>query len=379
MALLLGLVPAGCVDLPPEALGGSSQSTSEQDRELVALVPDDRARESLLRAARSEGYVVLAENELPGLGFTLVSIEVPEGSGAQAIDDLEAAEPASTVGINLTYRLQQRAGPGAKFNYANMLLDWPAGGCRALAPVGLIDTGVDTTAKALAAAEVINRRFAKGPARQFRHGTEVASVLADPARLRGAKIYVADVIGETREGSEAADAATLIRALDWLADEDVRVVNLSLAGPYNKVLNVAVNAAAERGLILIAAVGNAGPDAPPQYPAGFAPVIAVTAVDASRRIYRGAVRGSHVDVAAPGVDVFVAFGETGRFVTGTSIAAPFITARVLADADLLASPNAMALREKLAEKTEDLGPLGIDPSFGAGLLKAEGLCGVDTG
>ncbi|WP_342076595.1 hypothetical protein [Yoonia sp. SS1-5] len=47
-----------------------------------------------------------------------------------------------------------------------------------------------------------------------------------------------------------------LRALNWLAENDVRFVNLALAGAYNKLLDLAV----ERRLILIAAVGNDGPE-----------------------------------------------------------------------------------------------------------------------
>ena len=152
-------------------------------------------------------------------------------------------------------------------------------------------------------------------------------------------------------------------------------VNLALAGPYNKLLDLAVERASARGLILVAAVGNAGPGSGALYPAGFDGVIAVTAIDAERRIYRRAVRGAHVDVAAPGVDIMVRSDRGTRFVTGTSIATPFVTARLAADPSLANIREVSAVRERLAATAAELGPLGHDTTYGYGLAMAADICG----
>ena len=59
--------------------------------------------------------------------------------------------------------------------------------------------------------------------------------------------------------------------------------------------------AAKRGIVLIAAAGNAGPKSPPLFPASDPNVIAVTATDADDRLFQGSNRGHHIAVAAPGV------------------------------------------------------------------------------
>jgi minor extracellular protease Epr len=138
-------------------------------------------------------------------------------------------------------------------------------------------------------------------------------VLAGGGRLRGATLYSANVFGGEAALGLAAGADALVRALDWMAAEEVRFVNLSLAGPYNKLLDLAVERAAARGLILVAAVGNDGPEAEPMYPAGFSGVIAVTAVDANAAgstATRCAARMS--TSAAPGVDVLLRSGPEAR-------------------------------------------------------------------
>ena len=377
MALMVCLAACSGASVVPASRGETGAPATTSAQLVVALVPDERARLSVLRAADTLGYTLLETQALGGLGLTMLYFGLPSGvTGQQAIEALEAAEPASTVGVNHVYELQQGAQAASRFDYASGLLAWPAGGCLARAPVGVIDTAVDPSSPGLRSARVISRRFAQGPAQATRHGTEVASVLADPGRLSGTTILNADVINSAGNGS---DAATMILALDWLTDEGVRVVNMSLAGPYNKLLDRAVGVAAQRGMMIVAAAGNSGPRSSPRFPAGFDEVIAVTAIDADRRLYSGAVRGDHIDVAAPGVDVFVnAVGE-GRFVTGTSIAAPFVSAMILADPALLASPDTAALRDRLATRTEDLGRPGSDRQFGAGLVQARDICTPGTG
>ena len=58
-----------------------------------------------------------------------------------------------------------------------------------------------------------------------------------------------------------------------------RVVNMSFAGPTDPLLHRMLAAAYEKGIVLIAAAGNAGPNSAPLYPAADADVIAVTATD----------------------------------------------------------------------------------------------------
>jgi subtilisin family serine protease len=138
-----------------------------------------------------------------------------------------------------------------------------------------------------------------------------------------------------------------------------------------------VQAAAGRGPILVAAAGNDGPNAEPVYPAAYDGVIAVTAVDTARNPYRRAVRGDHIDIAAPGVGVWTAASVSGaRQKSGTSFAAPFVTAAVSV---LLAAKPGLSPQEVEAElmaSAEDIGKPGKDAVYGWGLLNARTLCAV---
>jgi subtilisin family serine protease len=92
------------------------------------------------------------------------------------------------------------------------------------------------------------------------------------------------------------------------------------------MLQRSLQAARRRGIVLVASVGNEGPNAAPLYPAADPNVIAVTATDANDRLFAGANRGSYVVVAAPGVDVLVPapHAEYGLS-TGTSVAAAHVS------------------------------------------------------
>jgi len=134
---------------------------------------------------------------------------------------------------------------------------------------------------------------------------------------------------------------------------------------------------AQEQVLLVAAAGNGGPGAPAAFPAAYPGVIAVTAVDAENRLFRRAQRGPHVELAAPGVDVWTAASVSGlRQKTGTSFAVPFVTAALAqarADAPGLSAHD---VRRTLGVRARDLGEPGQDPLFGQGLLSARGLCGT---
>jgi subtilisin family serine protease len=157
-----------------------------------------------------------------------------------------------------------------------------------------------------------------------------------------------------------------------LARERVPVINISLVGPANGLLEQLIRLVTARGHIVVAAVGNDGPGAPPLYPAAYPAVVAVTAVDARRRVLIEACRGKHVDFAAPGADMAAA-GLNAEFalVRGTSFAAPIaagLIARQLTQIDRARADSVVAA---LTSQAVDLGARGPDKVYGNGLLGDE--------
>jgi subtilisin family serine protease len=166
----------------------------------------------------------------------------------------------------------------------------------------------------------------------------------------------------------SADA--VVQGLAWLAEKRVPVINISLVGPPNRLVETVVRALTARGHIIVAAVGNSGPASPVEYPAAYDGVIGATSVDREGRIQIDANRGPQVTFAALGVDVPAAALKKGYSqVTGTSFAAPMIAARF---AMLMLEPIPEAAAEasaELAREAVDLGEPGRDPVFGYGLLE----------
>jgi hypothetical protein len=201
--------------------------------------------------------------------------------------------------------------------------------------IGMIDGGV-ASHPSLGRASIEQTGFA-GPPQPTGHGTAVASLLVGnqgPFRgaATGARLLVADVYGGNRA---SGSATTIVKALAWLANRRPQVINVSLVGPPNKLVQRAIQIVRSRGVEVVAAVGNDGPAAPPQYPASYPGVIAVTAVDAGGRALPEAGKPVHLDFAAPGADMAAALpGDGYTRVRGTSFAAPLAAARLLVTGSL---------------------------------------------
>jgi subtilisin family serine protease len=127
-----------------------------------------------------------------------------------------------------------------------------------------------------------------------------------------------------------------------------------------------------RGHVVVAAVGNDGPAAPPLYPASYPDVVGVTAVDGRRRVLLEACRGRQVKLSAPGADMSAANPAQGFvLVRGTSFAAP-IVAGLLAEVVRVPDPEvARRAVSDLEGRAIDLGAPGLDPVYGFGLVGAD--------
>ena len=287
---------------------------------LVAADPDPV---SLQLAARA-GFAILADQRDGMLGMRTVILAVPRGLTAQqGLKRLRSVAPALQADFDHVF---EPAG-GALLPFAGALAASADAGGGPL--IGIVDGGV-ASHPSLAGAAIEQNGFAGRP-QPTGHGTAVASLIVGnqgPFRgaARGASLLVADVYGGSRA---AGSATTIVRALSWLASKRPQVINISLVGPQDRLVQRAVDAVRARGINVVAAVGNDGPAAPPQYPASYAGVVAVTGVDAHGRALPEAGKPTHLDFAAPGADMAAALpGQGFARVRGTSFAAPLVSARL---------------------------------------------------
>jgi subtilisin family serine protease len=239
--------------------------------------------------------------------------------------------------------------------------------------LGLVDSAIATVHEAFEGIVVVQRDFVPYRGERPRlHGTAVASIAIGTLRARPENpplgLYAASVFFTDDAGEQSATTGVLVAALEWLGAQSVGVINMSLTGPPNRVLEAALAAVTSRGTLVVAAVGNEGPSGKPLYPAAYDTVLGITAVDAGQRVYRHANRGPQVDFAAPGVRVRVAIvdGGYGRE-TGTSMAAP-VAAAVIATSLAAMGEAAAQVLPLLERAAVDLGAAGIDEVYGHGLI-----------
>ena len=132
-------------------------------------------------------------------------------------------------------------------------------------------------------------------------------------------------------------------------------------------------AVAAKGIVMVAASGNAGPTSPPLYPAADADVIAVSATDAADRLFAASNRGSQIAVAAPGVDIFLpAPGGKYQMTSGTSFSAAYVSGLAALILERNPALKPADVRAILTTSARDLGTPGRDDLFGAGEADAYG-------
>jgi subtilisin family serine protease len=336
--------------------------------ELLALAPTP----ATLEAAARLGLAVLRERSLAGLDLHIVVLRVSSGT-ARALHRLQAVDPRGVYDFNHIYT--DSGAPGARSRRAVRPdgADDTGGGQGPLVRVGLIDSGVAVGHEVFRGLTVERHGCDGELVPPAAHGTAVASLLVGNApalhgAAAGAALYAADVFCARPTGG-AVDAVA--EAFEWLLERHVPVINVSLVGPPNRLLERVVREVVSRGCLVVAAVGNDGPLAPALYPAAWPGVVGVTGVDARLRVLGEAERGSQVRLAAPGSDMAAARVDGGyMLVRGTSFAAP-IVAGLLAQS--LAAPDAHAAEQALAaleRSAQHFGAAGVDRSYGFGLVGA---------
>lgn len=338
--------------------------------EIVALSPSDAE----LATAQAAGFSVIGVRTLDGLDARIVVLQAPQGlSSARALVRIRALVPAGRFDFNHVYSQSGTASAGADSGTAaasSAPSPMPDG---ARARLGLIDGGVDGAHPVFRDMTIHRHGCGDVPIPEA-HGTAVASLMVGrSADFHGAapddELYAADVYCGLPTGGSVEAVA---EALSWLVHERVAVINVSLVGPPNVVLEAVVRQVIALGFILVAAVGNDGPAAAPLYPASYPGVVGVTAVDAHRRILMEAARGPQVRFAAPGADMVAAKSPQGfAAVRGTSFAAPLVAGLLAAE---LRAPDTVAAARAisdLADRAVDLGAHGVDPVYGFGLVAAD--------
>jgi subtilisin family serine protease len=235
--------------------------------------------------------------------------------------------------------------------------------------IAVVDSEIDATHPAFDGS-IANRYDATGTEEKpHPHGTGMAGAIASHRSLLGVAPG-ARLMAIRAFSSKAATAESttfnILKGLDYAVKSEVRIVNMSFAGPKDPSLERALKAATDKGVVLVAAAGNAGPKSPPLYPAADKNVIAVTATDMDDKLFSGANRGNHIAVAAPGVEILVPAPEgTYQLTTGTSVATAHVSGIVALMLERNPRLTPAEVRKILTQTSKNLGPAN---QFGAGLV-----------
>ena len=361
--------------------------------EMVFQVGSNVSQQALDNAMRRLGLSTIASQTVGVTGGTLFHLRV---AGGRAVADVVRALEAENIGIaqpNYVYQLRQDATLAARGNAGDssqyVVNKLRLGEAHRVATgsnvlVAVIDSAIDIRHPDLAGAVVEQFSAVGRPEKPHVHGTGMVGAIAAHSRLLGvapkARILAVQAFSADSRQSPEATTRHIIAGLEWAISKGARVINMSFAGPYDPMLQLAMKNAYAKGVVLIAAAGNAGAKSPPLYPAADPHVIAVTATDQNDQLFGGANQGPHVAVAAPGVDITVpAPSDAYQVTTGTSVAAAHVSGVAALLVERHPSVDAATILEVLTASAKRLGATGRDDQFGWGLVDpASALAELDA-
>jgi len=337
--------PTLLADMPVHELG-----------QVIVAIPDHVQVASLPALAEQTGGILRSQVHLLAMKLQMGVLQFTSQADAQrAVETLKQRYPGIEADLHARGYAQQASnlpaqGKSPKVrHYALAMLGLPQVKGDVPARIGVIDTGLQAglSRQMLAARKVEEKQFLTPMARPApaEHGTAVSSIILGRAIDKGegqgfsglapgAHLFQANVMYDDR-GFATSNTLAMGLAMNWMAQEKVEVVNMSLASRGDRVLQLLVNRLLDAGIPVVASVGP-GEQAPSLvYPAAYPGVVAVASVDAAGQPDSKGARGSYVGISAPGVDVWLPVVKTadvsasmGAYYTGSSFAAPWVTAAV---------------------------------------------------
>jgi subtilisin family serine protease len=325
--------------------------------------------------ARSHGLERIQSQNFQLVGGTIGLFRIIDRRPVETVSR-ELTASARSVQPNFRYVLQdQKAVPseGDPAQYALAQLRLPQAHTLAHGmnvTIAVIDSGIDANHPELtnSIADTFDALGStQGP---HVHGTGIAGAIAAHAKLMGSapevRILAIRAFGSA-SGAAESTSWVILKSLDYAALHGAQIVNMSFAGPKDPLIERSVAATAARGIVLVAASGNAGAKSPPLYPAANPNVIAVSGTDAKEKLFAASNRGNYIALAAPGADIFLPAPD-GKYqmTSGTSFSAAYVSgiAALMLERNPALKPN--EVRAILENTARDLGAPGRDDLFGAG-------------
>ncbi|MGH6613402.1 S8 family serine peptidase [Sphingomonas sp.] len=338
--------------------------------ELIITIRGDAAE---ARRIADRAQVGLAETwPLESLDTVMAVVRLRFGDSAEtATARLRAINTVQLVVPNTIYQTMGRgeskpASAPAWFTSARIPPDSVSG------PIAMIDTPIDFSVEPLKAVRA-NQSFFGVAANAGVHGTAVASLLVGQRGVtgsaRGAQLFNAAAFSQDARGATIGVTSNVAKALNAVVLQRPAVLVLAFGGNENPLLAQLLDVAHQRGICVVAAVGNGGPNTPVAFPASHRASFAITAVDERFSIYAYASRGNAISTAGVGVAQLAAVPGGYRVMSGTSFAAASVGGALMHLDACARDHRPDQARSIITDAALDLGPRGRDPIFGAGLFR----------
>jgi hypothetical protein len=345
--------------------------------ELVAEIDGALSAAQADALARRHGLVRVASQNFPLLDATIGLFRIIDRRPVDTVRrELAADGSVRSVQSNFRYLLQEQKaalseGDPAQYALAKLRLPEAHGLAHgANVRIAVIDSSIDAGHPELAGSIVEQFDALGSKDGPHVHGTGIAGAIVAHARLMGgapsAQILAIRAFGVV-SGAVESSSYVVLKALDYAAAHKAQIVNMSFAGPKDALIERGIAALAGRGIVLVAAAGNAGAKSPPLYPGANPNVIAVSATNAQDELLPASNRGSYVCVAAPGADIFLPAPD-GKYqmTSGTSFSAAYVSALAALMLERNPELKPAEARAILTRTARDLGSPGRDDLFGAG-------------
>jgi thermitase len=244
--------------------------------------------------------------------------------------------------------------------------------------VAVIDTGVDTMHADLAGKLLPGWNFVNNSntvTDVIGHGTAVTGAIAAAANnslgvagVTWGGMVLPLVVVDSNEYASYSDIAA---AIQYAADRDIRIINISAGGSSSSaLLQNAVDYAWNKGSVVFAAAMN-NSSSTPYYPAACNHAVAVSATDDADRLASFSNFGNWITLSAPGTAILsTAVGGGDQYWYGTSFSTPIAAGVAALALSVNPSLTATALVDLLKQNSDDLGATGYDSSFGWGRVNA---------
>jgi subtilisin family serine protease len=353
----------------PKAQAVVGELVAEIDSSLSSAQADELARRHRLERIESQTF--------PLVGGSIGLFRIIDRRPMETVRrELAADTSVRSVQLNFRYFVQDQkvaATEGDPAQYAVAKLRLPQAHALATGAnvtIAVIDSGIDARHPELANSIADNFDALGSKEGPHVHGTGIAGAIVAHGRLMGsapaARILAIRAFGAAPSGAEST-SFLILKGLNYAVEHGAQIVNMSFAGPKDPLIERSIAATAARGVLMVAASGNAGAKSPPLYPAANPNVIAVSATDAQDKLFTAANRGVHIAISAPGVDLFLpAPDEKYQMTSGTSFSAAYVSGLIALMLERNPALKAEEVRTILTRTARDLGAPGRDDLFGAG-------------